>query len=220
MCFVSWSLCPGMLKGAQVHAKVFQCPERVAVRMMLKKLGCEVIIDQDLLKVWVIEFLTHIIGFSLSLCPVIKIFSIMQFSLKGDQEWIHWSTWREVDGQPLGQIMGQDHGGNKHKLTAVLHCRLLQARKRQDNIVPLYSMLHVHTKGMISWFVQLPDTPLKQLIPGYKHIIISVLIRVLIILIFYYFPPISWRRLVLYKCLVSWLIWAKHINNNNERGKW
>lgn len=57
----------------------------------------------------------------------------MQFSLKGDQEWIHWSTWREVDGQPLGQLMGQDHGGNKHKLTAVLHCRLLQARKRQDN---------------------------------------------------------------------------------------
>lgn len=51
MCFLSWSLWPGMLKGAQVHAQVFQRPECVAVRMLLKKLNCRVIIDQDLLKV-------------------------------------------------------------------------------------------------------------------------------------------------------------------------
>lgn len=70
----------------------------------------------------------YIIEFSIPPSPVIKFFTIMQFTLEGDQGLIHWSTWREVHGQPLGQLMGQDPGGNKHKPTAVPHCRLLQAR--------------------------------------------------------------------------------------------
>lgn len=175
MCCLSWSLWQGVLKGTQVHAKVFQCPECVAVRMMFKLLSCEIIIDQDLLKVWAAELISYITEFSFPPSPVIKFLSIVQFSLEGDQGWIHWSTWREVDGQPLAQLVGQDPGGNKHKLTAVPHWRLLQARyarKRCRITVPLYSTLHVHTKDLILWFVQCWITPLKQLIPAYKHIFI------------------------------------------------
>lgn len=84
----------------------------------------------------------------------------MQFGLEGDQGW---STRREVDGQSLGQLVGQDPGGNKHKPTAVPHCRLLPGKickeEIQDNIGPLNSTLHMHTKDSILWFVQLLDNP-------------------------------------------------------------
>ena len=58
-------LWPGKLKGTQVHASRDVLVTRTILLsgVMLKKLRCEIIIDQDLLKAWTTELMSHWIIF-------------------------------------------------------------------------------------------------------------------------------------------------------------
>lgn len=80
------------------------------------------------------------------------------------------SAWKEIrngfTGAHGGRWMGTHWVSSWDKITEVTSTSSLLyftagcSRQGRDRItVPLYSMLHVHTKGMISWFVQLPDNP-------------------------------------------------------------